>query len=421
MANINGLAGNDFQSGDTDPLNLNDVLNFNWSSGDDTMFGGLGNDTYRVNSAGDVAAENVGAGYDTILSRAASFDMSTNAVQVEAITLDNTPTQLVILPGGGFGLIPAAVSAVGNALNNVMNGNDRDNTLSGMDGNDSLYGNNGNDTLNGGNGNDYLNGGSGNDTLIGGAGNDTLFGGTGNDSMNGGLGNDTYYVDAAGDTIVGEVAVFGGTDQVYSSISHTLGATIENLTLTGTAVTGTGNALANVLVGTASANTLTGNDGNDTLRGGAGNDSLSGGNGNDVLNGETGLDTLTGGLGADQFTFTTSGAANADTMTDFSHADDTIVLGNALDLGMVGALNPGLKGLSFGGNVVGNTLSAGWYFEGVGSTGAGLGLSGIYVDTLAGEIYYDPTSNLAGDNLLIGRVNFAIAATLDNTDFILGA
>ena len=52
-----------------------------------------------------------------------------------------------------------------------------------------------------------------------------------------------------------------GTDTVLRAVSFTLGADVENLTLTGTAaINGTGNGLDNVIIGNASANTLDGGD-----------------------------------------------------------------------------------------------------------------------------------------------------------------
>jgi Ca2+-binding RTX toxin-like protein len=124
-------------------------------------------------------------------------------------------------------------------------------------------------------------GNSANNTLTGGAGNDTLDGGAGNDTMIGGTGNDTYVVTAAGDVVTENANE--GTDTVQSSLTYTLGANVENLTLTGTAaINGTGNSLNNILAGNSGNNTLTGATGNDTLAGGQGNDVLNGGTGNDL-------------------------------------------------------------------------------------------------------------------------------------------
>src|SRR2546423_121725 len=88
-----------------------------------------------------------------------------------------------------------------------------------------------------------------NNALTGNAGDNILDGGAGNDEMAGGAGNDTYVVDSASDVVT--EAAGQGIDTVQSSVSYTLGANVENLTLTGSAsVNAPGRKLNNALTAT---------------------------------------------------------------------------------------------------------------------------------------------------------------------------
>jgi Ca2+-binding RTX toxin-like protein len=212
----------------------------------------------------------------------------------------------------------------------------------------TLNGTSGADTLTGGAGNDTLNGLAGNDTLNGNAGNDTLNGGTGNDTLVGGAGNDTYVVDATGDIVT--EALNEGTDLVQSSVTHTLTANVENLTLTGTtAINGTGNALNNILTGNSANNTLTGGDGNDTLDGGAGKDTMVGGLGDDVYVVSVSTDVVTEAASAGNDTI-----QSAVTLTLASNVEALVLTGTTAINGTGNTLNNLVRG-----NTAVNTLNGG--------------------------------------------------------------
>ncbi len=178
--------------------------------------------------------------------------------------------------------------------------------------------------LDGGIGGDLLCAGFGDDTLIGGAGNDHLDGGFGTDYMAGGGGNDVYFVYDSTDITV-ELAG-EGRDEVKSTVSWILADNFENLTLSGSAMDGSGNDLDNRIYGNGAANTILGLGGKDDLRGFAGDDFLNGGAGNDRIQGGSGNDTLIGGEGADRLI-----AGGGDNILNGGLGDDFVFAGADAD------------------------------------------------------------------------------------------
>jgi Ca2+-binding RTX toxin-like protein len=327
IENAIGGSGNDELIGNT----ANNVLD--GGAGADRMSGEAGNDTYAVDNADDVVVEAAASGTDTVRA-SATYTLSVN---VENLALTGL----------------ASINGTGNSLANTITGNAAANTLSSL---------------------------GGNDTLDGGAGADTLVGGTG---------NDIYLVDNSGDVIAEATA--SGTDTVKASVTHTLAANVEKLTLTGAAaINGTGNDLANIITGNAAANVLSGGAGADQLKAGGGNDTLFGGEGSD---------TLTGSAGSDKFMFDAAlnATTNVDRIVDFSVVNDTI----GLDMSYFTQLSAG-------------TLSASAFHTGTAAHDAD---DRVIYDKAAGKLYYDADGNGVGAAVLFATLGAGLALT--NADFLV--
>ena len=337
----NSSAGMTFAGGaGNDTITIGGLRNdtLNGGDGHDILTGGLGQDIVNGGAGDDRITMLVTAGNgDTIDAGADNDTLILSGVvpgdHVVVVNLSSLTDQVVSIGG-----TPDAPTQI-NFENLNAAGIGSSVTVTGSAGANIIIGSNGNDTLNGGAGNDTMSGGLGNDTytvdsagdvvtealnagidlvqstaanftlganvenltLIGstdinGTGNalaNILTGNSGVNILTGGAGNDTYIVQNDADSAV-EI-LNAGIDLVQSTAaSFTLGANVENLTLTGaTDITGLGNALNNV---------LTGNSGNNTLSGLAGNDTLIGGLGNDTLDGGAGTDNMAGGVGNDTYT-----------------------------------------------------------------------------------------------------------------------
>lgn len=350
----------------------------------------------------------------------------------------------------------AGIDLAGTAGNDEYYGTGFGDTIGGADGGDWLYGGDGSDTLRGGLGDDLLDGSSGDDLLYGQAGNNTLIGGGG---------NDRYFLTATSVDFVVETTG-DGIDTILTPGSYTLGTGIDIERLfarvpgSTTALSLTGNALAQTIRGNDGANILdsaTGAD--DTLIGGGGDDQflvrnsgdlviektggghdtvmamvshalaanarvevletgdaagttaidltgsssaqeIIGNDGANRLDGRRGADTLTGNAGADTFVFSTvAGAGDVKTITDFAVGEDRMELSSAIFTGLTaGALSADALAV--------NTTGAAEILE-----------HRLIYNSDSGDLFYDGDGVDGGRGRLIAHLTAGLALTA--ADFLV--
>jgi serralysin len=422
---VNGGAGDDniYGGDDADSLRGND--------GDDVVHGDGGNDSITDGAGDDLVLGD--AGNDTI--RTGSGTDSVHGGDGDDIIREDATDITTIGIGGQL------FQRIGGDTLRGDSGND---DIQGGTGHDKIYGDRGNDALDGGEHNDLLDGGDGTDTMRGGAGDDQMYvegaadvvveaagagsdqvltsvsytlaagvsvelftttngdgttainltgnevaqtivgnaganiinGGAGIDTMQGRAGSDRYYVDNAAD-VIEELAAGGTQDRALASTSYQLkvGVQVEELITTSAAGTSAinlfGNAFGQLIVGNSGSN---------------------------IINGLAGTDTLSGYLGNDFFIFDTAlGAGNIDTISDFSVADDTVRLENAI-----------FTGLAAG------TLAASAFHTG---TAAADALDRIIYNSATGALLFDNDGTGAGAAVQFASVSTGLAMT--NSDFFV--
>jgi Ca2+-binding RTX toxin-like protein len=366
-----GYGGNDTMSGRAG----DDYLN--GGDGDDILNGEDGDDRLDGGNNGDIL--NGGAGNDRLYGRS-GIDILNGGTgadnlwggigQDQHFGGDDAGIDYARYDDANWGNLTIRLDAPASNVGAAAVGD----TYTGIEG---LVGGLGNDTVVGNASANYLFGGGGNDNIYGQAGADYLSGGLGTNNLWGGAGADQH---------------IGGTGIDYARYDD---ANWGNLTIRLDAPSFNAGAVA---VGDtySSIEGLVGGLGNDTVIGNASNNFLFGSGGNDYIDGRSGNDYLSGGAGADRFVFNLAfGATNMDTIADFVHLTDDIVLSQAIFAG------------------IGATLGASEFQIGM----ANAATDRIIYNNVTGQLFYDSNGNAAG-----GMTQFAsvtVGTVLSVADFVM--
>ena len=395
-------------------------MNINYSTGDNLLNGGDGNDYFNAAYYNVVGRNTLNGGNGDDLFYVSAPESTPSGLVTQTVdggTGNDTLSVDDKYANGAITLTYNATTNIGSitaGTNQVSFKNIERLEITGTAYDDYLVGTNGDDFFSGGGGNNTIIGGAGNDSLstYDSGGNNLLFGGDGNDSLNasayyigtrsgnntlsGGAGDD--YLSASFST--GNNLFNGGDGKDYLSISGSVDdygyyATSGNNTLNGGA--GNDTLLADDSTGN---NLLSGGDGNDTLSasGAFGNNTFYGGNGNDYLTGGKGNDTLYGGTGTDTFAFN-SYKEGVDRLYDFNATNELIQVSAA----------------GFGGGLSIGSLKTSQFTLGTSATTSNQRF--IY-DNITGGLYFD----LDGNASRFAQVKFAqlsVGVSLTKNNFVV--
>ncbi|MDD2780867.1 calcium-binding protein [Sulfuricurvum sp.] len=237
-------------------------------SGSSKMYGGLGDDTYIIDSIEDSVVEHLNEGMDTVQS-SVTFTLGVN---IENLTLMGT----------------GVINGYGNTLNNTLIGNSTNNTLDGKSGTDTMSGGAGNDTYiventgdnvieNLNEGSDRVNAsisyvlganienlqltGTANNNGMGNELNNTIYANNGNNILDGANGTDTLSYAYATAGVNANIGITASQNTIGSGLDTILN--FENLI---------GSNYDDTLIGNSFANSIIGGIGADIMFGGGGND-----------------------------------------------------------------------------------------------------------------------------------------------------
>jgi len=307
---VGGSAGNDV----VDASAVTDAVAFVSGTGNDTLTGGAGGDSFRFLASELTAADTVNGGASTAVDAVRLRGGATLAASVfqgvshvERLILESAVTGPVTL---GNGLVTTSDRGFFEIWDST--GNDSiDASAVGASG--SVR---------------FVVRGGGTDSFTGGAGGDeirtSIFNLNSTDLLNGGGGVDSLRFLTSGTVSAARMSGVSHVERVYLAADAGTFLTLTDAQ-TGTSDSGTISVIGSGFGDTIDATTVT--TGALALNGGGGGDVLMGGAGADTLIGGAGVDSLIGGAGNDRYVFAPGDAVGNDLVVDAAGLDTVVLTG----------------------------------------------------------------------------------------------